>query len=316
MKRIFIAGHNGMVGSAVRRSADLYPQEYELITESRENLDLINSKAVDSFIKKNQPDCVVIAAAKVGGIVANSSQPADFIYDNIMIQTNLMKASMKYDVGQVLFLGSSCIYPKECPQPIKEEYLLSDYLEKTNESYAIAKIAGLKMCEAFNKQFKTDFRSLMPTNLYGANDNFDDLTSHVIPGLMNRMHYAKLNNDSEVVVWGSGKPMREFLYVDDLAEVILEVMSIKRDIFFSKLPDNSSHLNVGYGKDISIADLSELIKEVVGFRGEIIFDKSKPDGTQRKLLDTSILNSFEIYPKTNLRDGLSKTYQFYLKSKN
>ncbi|MBI51988.1 MAG: GDP-fucose synthetase [Chloroflexi bacterium] len=316
MKTIFIAGHNGMVGSAVRRSVELYPKEYDLVTESKENLDLTNSKAVHSFIKINQPDCVVIAAAKVGGIVANSSYPADFIYENIMIQTNLMKACLKYHVKQVLFLGSSCIYPKECPQPIKEEYLLSDYLEKTNESYAIAKIAGLKMCEAFNKQFKTDFRSLMPTNLYGANDNFHDLSSHVIPGLMNRMHNAKLNNDSEVVVWGSGEPMREFLYVDDLAEVILEVMSIEKEAFFSNLPDNSSHLNVGYGKDISIADLSKLIKEVVGFEGEIIFDKSKPDGTPRKLLDTSILNNFNIYPKTKLRDGLKKTYQFYLESNN
>tara|TARA_B100002051_G_C16743793_1_gene646097 strand:+ start:2095 stop:3045 length:951 start_codon:yes stop_codon:yes gene_type:complete len=316
MKRIFIAGHNGMVGSAVRRSAESYPEKYDLITESRDNLDLTNSEAVHSFIKKNKPDYVVIAAAKVGGIVANSSKPAEFIYDNIMIQTNLMKACMKYDVRQVLFLGSSCIYPKECPQPIKEEYLLSDSLEKTNESYAIAKIAGLKMCEAFNNQFKTDFRSLMPTNLYGANDNFDDLSSHVIPGLMNRMHHAKLNNDPKVVVWGSGEPMREFLYVDDLAEIILQVMSINKENFFSKLPDNSSHLNVGYGKDISIADLSELIKEVVGFQGDIIFDRSKPDGTPRKLLDTSILNSFEIYPKTKLRDGLKKTYRSYLKNKN
>src|SRR6056297_991947 len=299
--KIYIAGHRGLVGSAIMRK--LEKENYSnIITRTSSELDLRRQKDVEKFFEKEKPDYVFLAAAKVGGIQANNRYSADFIYDNIMIETNVIKAAHKYDVKKLLFLGSSCIYPKHAEQPMKEEYLLTGELEPTNEAYAIAKITGIKLCEHFNKQYGTNFISAMPTNLYGPNDNFDLETSHVLPALIHKFHEAKVNNQNEVSIWGSGKPKREFLYVDDLAESLLFLMNNY---------DGDQFVNIGVGKDISIQELAELIKEIVGFEGEIVNDTSKPDGTPRKLLDVSKINNMGWKAQTSLEEGIKMTYEWY-----
>ena len=302
--KIYIAGHNGMVGSAICRA--LRNQGYSnLILKSSNELDLRNQLAVNDFFEIESPEYVFLAAAKVGGILANSTYKADFIYDNLMIQNNIIHNSFKQKVKKLLFLGSSCIYPKMSTQPIKEEYLLSGSLEPTNEPYAIAKIAGLKLCEFYKEQYGCDFKSLMPTNLYGYNDNFDLKSSHVLPALIRKFHEAKLNNDFCVELWGTGSPMREFLFVDDLAEACL---------FMMKNQNSPSILNVGTGKDLSILELAELIKGIVGFDGDLKWDHSKPDGTPRKLLDVNKINNLGWVAQTSLIDGIKRTYNWYVKN--
>ena len=299
--RIFIAGHNGMVGSAILRI--LKRKGFEnLIYLSSKDLDLRNQTAVQDFFSKEQPEYVFLAAAKVGGIHANNTYKADFIYDNLAIELNVIHSAWKSNVKKLLFLGSSCIYPKMAPQPIKEEYILSGYLEETNESYAIAKIAGIKLCEAFRFQYGCNFISAMPTNLYGPNDNYDLENSHVLPALIRKFHEAALRNENSVTVWGSGNPKREFLHVDDLAEACLMMMETY---------DGKDFLNIGYGDDISISDLASLIKEITGFKGSIVFDISKPDGTVRKLMDSSKIRQVGWKPKIDLKDGITETYQQY-----
>lgn len=310
-KRVFIAGHNGMVGSAIVRKL-ITNHDIEIITKERNELDLLDTKAVACFFEKNKIDEVYLAAAKVGGILANNNFPADFIYQNLMIECNVIHASHLSDVNKLLFLGSSCIYPKFALQPIKESELLTGVLESTNEPYAIAKIAGIKLCESYSRQYGRDYRSVMPTNLYGMNDNFNDTTSHVIPALIRRFHDAKMNRLSEVVVWGSGNPKREFLYVDDMAEASTHVMDTSRELYSSNTKPMSSHLNVGFGQDYSIRELAEMICSVVGFEGKIEFDSSKPDGTPRKLLDVSKINAIGWKAKTELIDGLVATYKWFV----
>jgi GDP-L-fucose synthase len=301
--KIFVAGHKGMVGSSiVRRLKSL--NYNNIITLSRSELDLTNSDHVYNFFRDEKPEYVFLAAAKVGGILANNDFKADFIYDNLMIQSNVIKNSHRFGVSKLLFLGSSCIYPKMAQQPIKEEYLLTDALEPTNDAYSIAKIAGIKMCQSFNQQYGTNFISVMPTNLYGPFDNYDLKNSHVLPALIRKFHEAKMRGDSEVIIWGTGSPMREFLYVDDLAESCLYLMENYND---------SEIINVGTGKDISIKELSHLISEVIGFSGKIIYDSSKPDGTPRKLLDVSKLKNLGWNYKTELREGIILTYNYFLK---
>ena len=302
--KIFVAGHNGMVGSAVCRELRNCGYDNLILKDSKE-LDLRNQQMVNDFFKKFQPEYVFLAAAKVGGIMANSTFKADFIYDNLMIQNNIIHSSFKFGVNKLLFLGSSCIYPKISPQPIKEEYLLSGYLESSNEPYAIAKIAGLKLCEYFREQYQSNFISLMPTNLYGFNDNFDLNNSHVLPALIRKFHEAKINNSDHVELWGTGTPLREFLFVDDLAEACLFMM-----INYNE----SMPLNIGTGKDLSILDLAETIKDIVGFSGSVKWDSSKPDGTPRKLLDVSKVNSLGWQAKTKLGEGIKKTYDWYIQN--
>ena len=302
--KIFVAGHNGMVGSAICR--ELRKNGYDnLILKDSKELDLRNQQMVNDFFKKIQPEYVFLAAAKVGGIMANSTFKADFIYDNLMIQNNIIHSSFKFGVNKLLFLGSSCIYPKMSPQPIKEEYLLSGYLESSNEPYAIAKIAGLKLCEYYREQYQSNFISLMPTNLYGFNDIFDLNNSHVLPALIRKFHEAKINNTAHVELWGSGNPLREFLFVDDLAEACLFMM-----INYNE----SMPLNIGTGKDLSILDLAETIKNIIGFSGSIKWDSSKPDGTPRKLLDVGKVNSLGWQAKTKLSEGIKKTYEWYIQN--
>lgn len=303
--KIFVAGHRGLVGSAIVRK--LQQEGYNnLILRTREELDLTNFNAVSEFFKKEKSEYVFLAAAKVGGILANSIKKAEFIYENLQIQNNVIHNAYLNNVKKLLFLGSSCIYPKMCPQPIKEEYLLSGYLEPTNDAYAIAKIAGLIMCRSYNEQYGANFISAMPTNLYGYNDNFDLNSSHVLPALIRKFHEAKVENKKEVIVWGTGSPLREFLFVDDLADALLFLMNNYNE---------NIHINVGTGEDISIKDLAFLIKEVVGFNGQITFDTSKPDGTPRKLLDVSRINKLGWKAKTSLKDGIKLTYEWYLKNK-
>lgn len=298
--KIFVAGHHGLVGSSICKL--LRANGYNnLILKNHNELDLENELLVDEFFKDNKPDYVFLSAAKVGGILANNNYPVDFLTKNLRIELNVISASFKYGVKKLLFLGSSCIYPRLCSQPIKEEYLLSGFLEPTNEWYAIAKIAGIKMCQAYNKQYNTNFISCMPTNLYGPEDNFSLLDSHVIPGLMLRIHKAKINNESEVVIWGTGSPRREFLYIDDLAEALFALMNEY---------DSNEIINIGCGYDISIKDLATLISKIVGFKGKLVFDNSKPDGTPQKLLDTSKINSLGWQSKTNLENGLFVTYEW------
>ena len=296
--KIYIAGHNGMVGSAILRK--LQSEGYtNIIYKNSSELDLRDQTKVLNFFLEEEPDYVFLAAAKVGGIVANNTYRAEFLHDNLMIQANIINASHIVGVYKLLFLGSSCIYPKNCPQPIKEEYLLSGSLEPTNEPYAIAKIAGLKMCEAYRSQYGSNFISLMPTNLYGPNDNYDLTNSHVLPALLSKFHQAKINGDSEVTIWGTGTPMREFLHVDDLADACYMVM----------LNYNSSEiLNVGTGQDISIMNLAEMVAEIVGFTGKILTDTYKPDGTMKKLLDVSKINNLGWKAKIDLRQGISEIY--------
>jgi nucleoside-diphosphate-sugar epimerase len=304
---IFIAGHNGMVGSAlVRKFQQEYPEK-RIITKNRSDLDLMNKSAVKDFFQSYKPDEVILAAAKVGGINANNSFPADFIYDNLLMQCNVIDEAFKSGVKKLLFLGSSCIYPKDVQNPIKEEYLLSGHLEPTNEPYAIAKIAGIKICESYNRQYGVDYRSLMPCNLYGPGDNYDLKNSHVIPALIKKFHDAKKNNIDEVSIWGSGKPLREFLHVDDLASGAIFLFNLNS----IGTPEMCSHLNIGSGEDISIADLALLIKETSGFMGGIKFDTSMPDGIQKKLLDSSKIMNMGWTPKINLKDGLEEVYSSY-----
>ncbi|KWF12768.1 GDP-L-fucose synthase family protein [Burkholderia pseudomultivorans] len=305
--RVFVAGHNGMVGRAVaRRLAKL--KSCSVITRTREELDLSDSDAVESFFQSEDIDHVYLAAAKVGGIQANSVYPADFIYDNLMIQANVIHHAYRAGVDRLMFFGSSCIYPKFSEQPISERALLSGYLEPTNEPYAIAKIAGLKLCESYNRQHGTDFRSVMPTNLYGPGDNYHPENSHVVPALIRRMHEAKTAGSESVTVWGSGTPRRELLYVDDLAAAAVDIMQIPADQWKRACQSSTAHINVGTGVDLSIADLARTIASVVGFEGEIVFDPSKPDGTPRKLLDVTRLHSLGICAATSLEDGLEIAY--------
>jgi GDP-L-fucose synthase len=295
--KIFVAGSNGMVGSAIVRTLQQHGYN-QLITPSSKQLDLKDQTAVGDFFKQEQPEFVFLAAAKVGGIFANNSYPAEFIYDNLMIQTNVIHQSYLNGVKKLLFLGSSCIYPKYAEQPISENSLLTGSLETTNEAYAIAKISGLKMCEFYKKQYGCNFISAMPTNLYGTNDNFNLQNSHVLPALLRKFIEAKSNNESEVVVWGTGQPMREFLFVDDLAEALLFLMHNYND---------SETVNVGTGQDITIKELAEAIKKLVGYEGQLVFDTTKPDGTPRKLLNVSKINELGWQAKTSLNEGLSKT---------
>jgi len=314
--KIFIAGHNGMVGSALVRQ--LKEQEVEIIVQNRTELDLLNQSSVQNFFKHKKIDQVYLAAAKVGGIHANNSYPAEFIYQNLMIQNNIIHSAFLNGVKKLLFLGSSCIYPKNANQPMKEEELLSGKLEPTNEPYAIAKIAGIKMCESYNRQYSKshgiDFRSIMPTNLYGPGDNYHPENSHVIPGLIYRFHEAKTKNLDKVTIWGTGTPRREFLYVDDMAKASIHLMNIDKKIFAEQVSSMGSHINVGCGQDLTIKELAEKIKDVVGFKGSIAFDKNKPDGVTRKFLDSKRIKNLNFKPEINLMDGLIKTYKDYIKT--
>lgn len=311
--KIFVAGHNGMVGSAIIRL--LQQQGYKnLITRDRQQLDLTQQQQVAAFFATEQPEYVFLAAATVGGIYANNTYPADFIYNNLTIQNNVIHKAYQHQVKRLLFLGSSCIYPKNAPQPMQEDYLLTDVLEPTNEPYAIAKIAGIKMCESYNRQHGTDFRSLMPTNLYGQGDNFHPENSHVIAALIRRFHEAKMRNDKSVTVWGSGKPKREFLYIDDMAIACLHLMNLAKSHWQQVTKPMNSHLNAGSGVDISISELAELIKQIIGFSGDIVFDTKKPDGTMQKLMDSRRLNALGWHAKIDIRQGLEKTYEWYLEN--
>ncbi|MDT3695643.1 MAG: GDP-L-fucose synthase [Ignavibacterium sp.] len=308
-KKTYIAGHNGMVGSAIYKV--LVSSGYKnIVTKDFSQLDLRNQSDVLKFFETEKPEVVIIAAAKVGGILANNTYRAEFIYDNLMIESNLIHSSYLNKVEKLVFLGSSCIYPKLAPQPLKEEYLLTDTLEFTNEPYAIAKIAGIKLCENYYRQYGCNFISAMPTNLYGPNDNFNLETSHVLPALIKKFHEAKVKNEKEVVIWGSGKPLREFLFVEDLAGAILFLMeNVNSEDLYGK---GITHLNIGTGKDISINDLAKMIAEIIGYKGSINHDTSKPDGTLRKLLDVSRINSLGWRYKTELQDGIDKTYNWFL----
>jgi GDP-L-fucose synthase len=302
--RIFVAGHRGLVGSAIVRK--LQKEGYtNLILKGREEVDLTRQEEVERFFEKERPEYVFLAAAKVGGIHANRTYPAEFIYQNLMIECNVIHSAYKNGVKKLLFLGSSCIYPRECPQPMKEEYLLSGYLEPTNEAYAVAKIAGLKLCQYYKRQYGANFISCMPTNLYGPNDNFDLHTSHVIPALIRKFHEAKIQRKPYVEVWGTGKPLREFLHVDDLADACL---------FLMENYDDELWINVGSGEEVSIAELANMIKEIVGYKGEILYNPDMPDGTPRKLLDISRLKSLGWEKKISLFDGLRSTYEWYVEN--
>lgn len=311
--KIYVAGHRGLVGSAILKELKLQGFT-NLVTRSKKNLNLTNQIDVEKFFDTEKPDLVFLSAAKVGGIYSNSSFPGDFIYENIMIQTNVIHAAYKSGVKRLLFLGSTCIYPKLAFQPIREDALLTGPLEETNEPYAVAKISGLKMCESYNRQFDTDYRSIMPTNLYGANDNFHSKNSHVIPALIQRFHNAKINKETDVSIWGSGKALREFLYVDDLASAAIFVMKLDKTIYKANTEPMLSHINVGTGVENSISQLAREIKKIVNFKGNIIFDKSMPDGTPRKVVEVSKLSSLGWKYSVELNDGLRRTYDWYKKS--
>jgi GDP-L-fucose synthase len=309
--RIYVAGHNGLVGSAIVRT--LRAQGHtNIVTRSHRELELTDQAQVRDFFANERIDQVYLAAAKVGGIHANNTYPADFIYDNMMVQANVVHEAWRHGVQKLLFLGSSCIYPRMAQQPIREEYLMSGMLEPTNEPYAMAKIAGIKLCESYNRQYGTDYRSVMPTNLYGPGDNYHPENSHVIPALMRRFHEARLANAPEVVIWGSGKPMREFLYVDDMAAASVYVMDLDHDIYARYTDPMHSHINVGTGEDVTIAELARLVGETVGYRGRIGFDTSKPDGTPRKLLDVSKLKQLGWQASTPLQEGLRRAYAAFV----
>lgn len=313
-KIVFLAGHNGMVGKALLKN--LQRQEnIEILTVDKKKLDLRNQEKVNNFFQINKIDEVYLAAAKVGGINSNNSYPADFLYQNLLIELNVIEAAHRNGIEKLLFLGSSCIYPRDCKQPIKESYLLSGYLEATNESYAVAKIAGLKFCESLNRQFGLDYRSVMPTNLYGPYDNFNLENAHVIPALLRKIHEAKENKHEDVVIWGSGKPKREFLYVSEMAEASMHIMNLDKSVF-ENLNSKCSHINVGSGKDLSILETAKLIAKVVGYQGKFTFDKSYEDGTPKKLLDVSLINSLGWYSKISLEDGLTKTYEWFKENIN
>jgi GDP-L-fucose synthase len=300
--KIYVAGHRGLVGSSILRALDKAGYK-NIVYRTHKELDLTNFEAVKNFFDQERPDYVFLAAAKVGGIWANKTHKAEFIYENLQIQNSVIKNAYDFGVKKLLFLGSSCIYPKMCPQPIKEEYLLSGYLEETNDAYAIAKISGLMMCRAFRQQYNVDYISAMPTNLYGYNDNFDLESSHVLPALMRKIHDAKETNAPEVTVWGTGTVLREFLFVDDLADAL---------VFLMNNYTGEEHVNVGTGTDVSIKELAQLVCKVVGYDGKLVFDTSKPDGTPKKLLDVSKINSLGWEAKVSLEDGIRKTYDWYL----
>lgn len=300
--RIFVAGHRGLVGAALTRRLQRAGHT-RLILRTRDELDLLDAQAVEEFMRAERPQYVFAAAAKVGGILANDTCPADFIRENLAVQLHLIDAAYRHNVEKLLFLGSSCIYPKLAPQPIKEEHLLTGELEPTNEAYAVAKIAGIKLCQAYNRQYGTNFISVMPTNLYGPGDNFDLNTSHVLPAMIRKFHEAKVANAPHVTVWGTGTPRREFLHVDDLADAC---------VFLMDHHDGSAIVNIGYGSDVSIRELAELIRDASGFEGQIIFDTSKPDGTPRKWLDSSRLANLGWTPSIPLREGIERTYRWYV----
>jgi len=310
--KIYIAGHRGLVGSAIVRQLEERGFT-NLLMRTHKELDLTNQAQVQTFFKQEKPDYVILAAAKVGGIHANNTYPADFIYQNMMIEANVINSAYENKVKRLLFLGSTCIYPKAVEQPMHEDALLTGVLEPTNEPYALAKIAGIKLCESYNRQHGTDFRSVMPTNLYGINDNFHPENSHVIPALMRRFHEAKVNNDAEVIVWGTGNAMREFLYVDDMAEASLFVLELDEKTYQANTKSMLSHINVGTGKDVTIKEMAETMKQVVGYEGNLTFDTTKPDGSPRKLIDVSRLSNMGWNYDVDLEAGLSKTYKWYKK---
>jgi GDP-L-fucose synthase len=309
--RIYVAGHNGLVGSAIVRALRAAGHT-EIVTRSHQELELTDQARVRDFFRSERIDQVYLAAARVGGIHANNTYPADFIYDNMMVQANVVHEAWRHGVRKLLFLGSSCIYPCLAPQPIKEEYLMGGVLEPTNEPYAMAKIAGIKLCESYNRQYGTDYRSVMPTNLYGPGDNYHPENSHVIPALIRRFHEARRADAPEVVIWGSGTPMREFLYVDDMAAASVFVMNLDGATHAASTEPMHSHINVGTGQDVTIADLAHLVGEVVGYRGRIRFDSGKPDGTPRKLLDVSKLKRLGWRASTPLAEGLRRTYDAFV----
>ena len=306
---IFVAGHRGMVGGAILRQ--LKAAGKRVITRTRRELDLLDQRAVRDFFQDERPEAVVLAAAKVGGILANNTYPAEFLYENLMIEANVIHAAHMADVDQLLFLGSSCIYPREVAQPMSEDALLTGTLEPTNEPYAIAKIAGIKLCESYNRQYGRDYRSVMPTNLYGPGDNFHPENSHVLPALMRRFHEARRDGGDMVTIWGTGTPRREFLHVDDMAEASIFVLNLDRDTYVQNTKPMLSHINVGTGTDVSIAELAKMVANVTGFDGEIAFDTSKPDGTPRKLMDVSRLSAMGWSHSIPLADGIASTYGWY-----
>ena len=317
--KIYIAGHRGMVGSAIQKT--LRAQGYSnVVTKTHVELDLTNQKMVEDFFYHEKPDHVYIAAAKVGGIYANNNYPADFIYENLMIEANIIHSAFKNGVKKLLFLGSSCIYPKLADQPMKESALLSGKLEPTNEPYAIAKIAGIKLCESYNRQYKDshglDYRSVMPTNLYGPGDNYHSLHSHVIPALIKRFHEAKINNYPEVIIWGTGQAKREFLFVDDMAKASIHVMQLSYESYNTNILEMQSHINIGSGDDVTIKFLAELISKVVNYKGIISYDSSKSDGAPRKLMDNGLIRKLGWVPEVTLEDGLQTTYNDFLNNKN
>ena len=309
--KIFIAGHRGMVGSALIRQLQAI-EAVSIVTAERKDLNLINQASVLDYFSNHKIDQVYLAAAKVGGIYANNTYPAEFIFENLMIQANVINAAHLNNVQKLLFLGSSCIYPKLAKQPMSEETLLTGTLEPTNEPYALAKIAGIKLCESYNRQYGRDYRSVMPTNLYGPNDNFHSQNSHVVPAMIHRLHEAKLHDASEVVIWGTGNPKREFLHVDDMAAASLHIMNLDKDIYLESVNPMLSHINIGTGEDCTIRELAELIAEVVGFKGKLIFDHSKADGAPRKLLNVSRLNELGWRAKIGLKEGLTSAYRWFL----
>jgi len=318
--KIYVAGHNGLVGSAiVRRLLYLGHSKSCIIIRSHSELDLINQEKVNNFFEKEKPEQVYMAAARVGGIHSNNTYPANFIYENLMVQSNVIEAAFKNGVKRLLFLGSSCIYPRLAVQPMSESCLLTGILEPTNEPYAIAKIAGIKMCESYNRQYGVshgvDYRSVMPTNLYGPGDNYHQENSHVLPGLMRRFHEAKMAGLPEVLIWGTGKPKREFLYVDDMAAACVFVMNLSHALYSQHTLPMQGHINVGYGSDVSIENAARLVGEVVGYSGQIKFDRSRPDGAPQKLMDSTKLNALGWHAKVGLKEGLQATYQDFLKNK-
>ncbi|WP_308446000.1 GDP-L-fucose synthase [Alteromonas salexigens] len=315
MRTIFVAGHRGMVGAAIVRQLE-DREEVRIITRTRNELDLTNQSEVMTFFAQNSIDEVYLAAAKVGGIHANNTYPAEFIYENLMIEANIIHAAHANNVNKLLFLGSSCIYPKLASQPMSEDALLTGTLEETNEPYAIAKIAGIKLCESYNRQYGRDYRSVMPTNLYGPNDNFHPENSHVIPALLRRFHEAAERGDSEVVAWGSGKPMREFLHVDDMAAASVHVMNLDSETYLANTQPMLSHINVGTGEDCTIRELVETVAKVTGFKGDIVWDTSKPDGTPRKLMDVSRLHALGWQHTYSLEEGLMNAYQWFLNNQD
>jgi GDP-L-fucose synthase len=311
--KIYVAGHRGMVGSAIVRKLQANGFNH-IVVRTHTELDLTNQAAVNAFFEKEQPDQVYLAAAKVGGIHANNTYPAEFIYQNLMIEANIIHAAWKNGVNKLLFLGSSCIYPKLAPQPMREDALLTGVLESTNEPYAIAKIAGIKLCESYNRQYGVDYRSVMPTNLYGPGDNYHPENSHVIPALIRRFHEAKVLNKPDVMIWGTGTPKREFLYVDDMAAASVHVMNLDKSIYESHTEPMQSHINVGYGDDVTIKELAEAVGKAVGYKGDITFDTTKPDGTPRKWMDSGLLNRLGWQAKVNLQNGLEMAYQDFMSS--